>query len=245
MKFDVWGVFKNLSKIPVTLKSEKNKAYCTWRPMYIFIISRSFPPIMRNVSGKSSRENQNTNFVFSNFFRKSCPIRDNLKNIYCRVGQATDDEMAHAHCMWWTIKTTQTLTVCNIYYFSTATKWHRRAWMLHCLPRYFSTLYSCWSLKKACQHSNSYSIDNLSCLSYSYLYKFCHPTTVTGFTLLTIKLESHLFFFDAVYRWERLCWSRYNVFTTDKRNRMNQKKMSVDSCIGFKSSLLHCFDGRI
>jgi len=32
------------------------------------------------------------------FFRISCRLWDNVEN-YCRVGQATDDNMAHAHCM--------------------------------------------------------------------------------------------------------------------------------------------------
>ena len=54
---------------------------------------------MRNVSDKICRENQNTHFVFSNFFfRKSYRLRDNVEK-YFRAGQATDDNMAHAHCM--------------------------------------------------------------------------------------------------------------------------------------------------
>ena len=32
------------------------------------------------------------------FFRKSLRLRDNIEK-YCRAGQATDDNMAHAHCM--------------------------------------------------------------------------------------------------------------------------------------------------
>jgi hypothetical protein len=32
------------------------------------------------------------------FFRKSCRSWDNVEK-YCRAGQATDDNMAHAHCM--------------------------------------------------------------------------------------------------------------------------------------------------
>jgi len=32
------------------------------------------------------------------FFRKPCRLWDNVENIW-RVGQATDDNMAHAHCM--------------------------------------------------------------------------------------------------------------------------------------------------
>ena len=39
-----------------------------WRQIYLFIISRSVFLSMRSVSDKSCRENQNTHFVFSNFF---------------------------------------------------------------------------------------------------------------------------------------------------------------------------------
>jgi len=37
------------------------------------------------------------NFFFF-FFRKSRRLQDNVGK-YCRAGQATDDNMAHAHCM--------------------------------------------------------------------------------------------------------------------------------------------------
>ena len=60
------------------------------------IISRSVLLRMRNVSDKSCRENQNTHFVCSNFFK-----RGNVGK-YCRAGQATDDNTAHAHCMLYT-----------------------------------------------------------------------------------------------------------------------------------------------
>jgi len=32
------------------------------------------------------------------FFRKECRLLDNVEQ-YCTAGQATDDNMAHAHCM--------------------------------------------------------------------------------------------------------------------------------------------------
>jgi hypothetical protein len=32
------------------------------------------------------------------FFRKSCRLWDNVEK-YCRAGQATDGNMAHAHCI--------------------------------------------------------------------------------------------------------------------------------------------------
>jgi len=49
---------------------------------------------------QNCRENQNTHFVFSNFFffRKSRRLWDNVQK-YCVPGQDTDDDMAHAHCM--------------------------------------------------------------------------------------------------------------------------------------------------
>jgi len=48
---------------------------------------------------KSCRENQITYFTFYNFlFRKSCSLWDNVK-YYSRVGQTTDDNMTHVHCM--------------------------------------------------------------------------------------------------------------------------------------------------
>ena len=88
---------KSVEKIQVTLNSDKNKRYFTRRPKYIFIISRSFLLIMRNVSGKSCRENQNTHFVFSNFFPplKSYRLWDNVEKYY-RSGQDTDGIV---HCV--------------------------------------------------------------------------------------------------------------------------------------------------
>jgi len=47
---------------------------------------------MRNVLDKSCRENQNTHFVFSNFFRQSCRLWGNVEK-YGRAGHATDDSI--------------------------------------------------------------------------------------------------------------------------------------------------------
>jgi hypothetical protein len=52
-----------------SLQSDKNNRYFTWTFIYIYAtISRWIHVIMRNVSDKSYTENQNTHFVFSNFF---------------------------------------------------------------------------------------------------------------------------------------------------------------------------------
>jgi len=56
---------------------------------------------------------------------------------YCRAGQATDDNTAHAHCMMETWGCKHTLRICNTYYFSTATMVVRRRLhvtsYVHCL----------------------------------------------------------------------------------------------------------------
>jgi len=36
--------------------------------------------------------------MLNKFFRQSCHFLDNVEK-YCRAGQATGDNMAHAHCM--------------------------------------------------------------------------------------------------------------------------------------------------
>ena len=61
---------KYVEKIQFSLKSDFIR-----RPIYIFFItSRSILRTIRNVSDKICKENQNTNFVFNIFFRKSTKI---------------------------------------------------------------------------------------------------------------------------------------------------------------------------
>jgi hypothetical protein len=52
---------------------------------------------MRNVSDKGCRENQNK-FSFSVTFPKILALYESVEK-YCRAAQATDDDMAHAHCV--------------------------------------------------------------------------------------------------------------------------------------------------
>ena len=65
---------KSVEKIPVSLQSDKNNRYFTWRRYASLIISRSVRLIMRNFSNKSCKENQNTHFVFSNCSSKIVPV---------------------------------------------------------------------------------------------------------------------------------------------------------------------------
>ena len=63
------------------------------------IISRSVLLRMRNGWAKSYREIRNINFMFNNifFFFENHAVYKADK--FCRVGQATDDNIAHAHGM--------------------------------------------------------------------------------------------------------------------------------------------------
>ena len=69
-------------------------------------------------------------FSVTFFSRKSCHLWDNVEKS-CRAGQATDDNMAHAHCMsdnkGYTHTHTHTLAIRDIYCFSTKTMvaWRR------------------------------------------------------------------------------------------------------------------------
>jgi hypothetical protein len=54
---------------------------------------------MKNISDEPCRENRNTHFILNNlFFSKIVPFMRSVAK-YCRAGQATDDNTAHALCM--------------------------------------------------------------------------------------------------------------------------------------------------
>jgi len=77
---------------------------------------------MRNVSDKRCRENQNTHFVFSNFFSKIVPfMRKRGKNIVERGRAQMTIWRMRIEC--WISKATNTHThrVCNPHCFSTTT----------------------------------------------------------------------------------------------------------------------------
>ena len=54
---------------------------------------------MRNISDKSCRENQNTYFVFSNFFPENLAICEIMWKNMEEPERATDNNTAHAFCM--------------------------------------------------------------------------------------------------------------------------------------------------
>ena len=89
--------------------------------LHFFILSRWIFPQNNKCSRQNFRENHNTHFMFNNyFFFKSYRLWDK-KEKYCRAGQATDENMAHAHFMLNIWSTKRTLRICDTYCFSTAT----------------------------------------------------------------------------------------------------------------------------
>ena len=82
-------------------KPNKNIWYFTWRPVYITTISRLILLRMINISDSSCRENQNTKFIFTNFFlQKSCRLRDNVgKTMRRRTWHRRQYNAAHVHGM--------------------------------------------------------------------------------------------------------------------------------------------------
>jgi len=80
----------------VSLKSCKNNGYFTCTQIQIFDhISLSLLR-MKNVSDKSCRGNRSTYFVFSIVASENRPVYEIMLQKYCRAGQATDDNRAHA-----------------------------------------------------------------------------------------------------------------------------------------------------
>jgi len=87
---------KSVEKIQVSLISDKNKGYFTWRPMNIFghISLSSF--LEWEMFQRKAVEKIKTRILCSvNFFSpKIVPLWDNVEK-YCRAGQATHDNMPH------------------------------------------------------------------------------------------------------------------------------------------------------
>jgi len=58
-----------------------------------------------------------THFTLNKLFSKIMPLFEIIWEKYCRVGHATDDDMAHAHIMLNTQGYKYTLRTCNTYCF--------------------------------------------------------------------------------------------------------------------------------
>jgi len=91
----------SVEKIQVSLKSDKNDGYSTWWSVYVFITHRPILLRMRNVSVKSYRGIQRSTFCVQRFVFENHAFCEKMWKNSVESGQATDDEIAHAHthCM--------------------------------------------------------------------------------------------------------------------------------------------------
>ena len=87
MKFGMCVFFqKNIEKIQVSLKSDKNNMYFTWIPMCMFYCISLSSSKTEKVSDKSCRENQNTRLCSKLFF-KSCAIYETVRKNTAEPGR--------------------------------------------------------------------------------------------------------------------------------------------------------------
>jgi hypothetical protein len=91
---------ESVKKIQVSLKSDKNNGYFTWKPMYTFYhicLSLEWEMLQRKVVEKIS-----THILCSitRLFpsQKLCHLRDNGEKC-ARARHVTNDNMVHVHCM--------------------------------------------------------------------------------------------------------------------------------------------------
>ena len=112
----------------------------------LVIISRWILFRMRNFSDRKCRENQNTQFVFNNFFQKSHHVWDNVGK-YGTAREVTDGNiMWHIHfACWMTVARIQTptLRICNMYCLSRAISY--MSMTKYCVIS-TSPILVCWSL---------------------------------------------------------------------------------------------------
>jgi len=135
---------------------------------HLFIVSRSVILRMRNVSDKIYRENQNTHFVFNNFFlfRKSCLLWDKGEK-YCKAGKP-HMTIWRMRIACWIPKATNTHSEYVIFIAFLQQKWlHERAWILPVLYRVIRKSLCTWRLQYK-MHAK-----------LQYLQQFQSPTMMT------------------------------------------------------------------
>jgi len=111
---------KSVEKIRVSLKSYTNNGYFTWGRIHIYIMSLSFLLRIRNVSEKLCTVNQNTHFVFSNFFLIFPFMRWRGNILYHGAGHRWQHGACAFHAGYLRLQI-HTLRLCNTHCFPTAT----------------------------------------------------------------------------------------------------------------------------
>ena len=102
--------FSKICQENVSLKSNKNNQYFTWRPIYIYhnilLNSSQNEKSFRQICG----ENQDTHFMLNNFFSENHTIYEIIWKNYCWAREATDDNTIEHMCFAFWILKLQTYT---------------------------------------------------------------------------------------------------------------------------------------
>jgi hypothetical protein len=129
--------------IKISLISGNNNRYCTCRPTYICDYLAQFFLAWEMFQTKVVQEIKTHILCRITLFSwKSRHLWDNVEK-YFRAGRATDDNMAHAHCMLGNKRYKHTLTICSTYCFPLQQWLKESASMLrcnvHCLSSFILT----------------------------------------------------------------------------------------------------------
>jgi hypothetical protein len=131
---DIWVFLENLARKYVSINSDKNNGYFTWRPNTLLTISRSIILRMKNVSDNLCRDSRNTLHV-QYFSFKSCRLWDNVGK-HCTVGQYGAWTKRSGYLLGYK----HTLRICNTYCFPLQ-KWLHKDVSMYALIYAMSLLY--------------------------------------------------------------------------------------------------------
>ena len=92
IKFGISSLFENLQQKFQFHENVTRITSTLHDDVVTFMISRWIILRIRNISDKSCRENQTTNFMINTFLQKSCSLWDNVKKC-CGARQATGDNI--------------------------------------------------------------------------------------------------------------------------------------------------------
>jgi hypothetical protein len=121
-RFDICVFFEILStKFKFYYSLTRIMGTLHWDQYTFFIIFCSFLPRMRNVSDRSCSENQNTRFMFNNFFFENCSFYEMMWKIVVQTHGLHTTIWRVRSAYWITKATNHTLRICNTYCFFTAT----------------------------------------------------------------------------------------------------------------------------
>ena len=146
MKLDFWAFFENLSRKFKFLSNPTKITGTLHENVFTFItISHYVLLTLRNVLDKSCRKNQNTHFMFNNFFPKVAPFMKNVEKFGGARGATNDVTRWRIRVACWISKATRTHALThayahphaprhthNIYCFSTTTMIRECASLLRC-----------------------------------------------------------------------------------------------------------------